>query len=109
MMMTNGVGAVLGSIIAGWVIEYYFTKSYTTISALAAHLQTEPGNSLLAEFLARKETTVGADGTLSKTIFMNDWPNIWLTFACYALVIAIAFAIMFKHKHDPKEVENISH
>ena len=39
----------------------------------------------------------------------KDWHNIWLSFAAYALVIAIAFALLFKHKHNPKEVENASH
>jgi MFS transporter, NHS family, xanthosine permease len=40
---------------------------------------------------------------------LRDWQNIWLSFAAYALVIAIAFAVMFKHKHDPKAIENLSH
>ncbi|WP_309608749.1 nucleoside permease [Flavobacterium sp.] len=40
---------------------------------------------------------------------LRDWHNIWLAFAGYALVIAIAFAILFKHKHDPKEIENLTH
>lgn len=39
----------------------------------------------------------------------RDWHNIWLAFAVYALVIAVAFAIMFKHKHNPKDVESVSH
>ncbi len=39
----------------------------------------------------------------------RDWHNIWLTFAGYALIIAIAFAILFKHKHDPKVVDNAIH
>ena len=39
----------------------------------------------------------------------RDWHNIWLAFAGYALVIAIAFAVLFKHKHDPKEIENLTH
>jgi NHS family xanthosine MFS transporter len=39
----------------------------------------------------------------------RDWHNIWLTFAIYSMVIAIAFAILFKHKHDPKALENVSH
>ncbi|WP_264521786.1 nucleoside permease [Flavobacterium sp. N1994] len=39
----------------------------------------------------------------------RDWHNIWLSFAGYALVIAIAFAVMFKHKHDPNAVANVSH
>jgi MFS transporter, NHS family, xanthosine permease len=68
MMMTNGFGAVLGSITSGFIIEKYFTS---------------------------------AEG--------KDWHNIWLTFAGYALVIAIAFAVLFKHKHNPKDVEAFNH
>ena len=40
---------------------------------------------------------------------VRDWHDIWLAFAGYALVIAIAFAVLFKHKHDPKVVEHFSH
>jgi hypothetical protein len=29
-------------------------------------------------------------------------------FAIYALVIAVAFAVLFKHKHNPLDVENKS-
>jgi NHS family xanthosine MFS transporter len=68
MMMTNGFGAIFGSITSGYIIEKYFTT---------------------------------AEG--------KDWHNIWLTFAIYALIITVAFAIFFKHKHDPKDVSNISH
>jgi NHS family xanthosine MFS transporter len=68
MMMTNGFGAIFGSITSGYIIEKYFTS---------------------------------AEG--------KDWHNIWLTFAIYALIITVAFAIFFKHKHDSKDVSNISH
>ena len=40
---------------------------------------------------------------------VRDWHNIWLSFAAYALVIAIAFAIMFEHTHNPNQVEAASH
>ena len=40
---------------------------------------------------------------------VRDWHNIWLSFAAYALVIAIAFAIMFEHKHNPNQIEATSH
>ena len=33
-----------------------------------------------------------------------EWQGIWLTFAAYSLVVAILFSILFKHKHNPKEV-----
>jgi NHS family xanthosine MFS transporter len=37
------------------------------------------------------------------------WKDIWVSFALYSLVVAIFFAILFKHKHDPNEVQNVSH
>lgn len=109
MMMTNGVGAVLGSVISGWVIQNYFTHGYTKASDLAAHLQTDADNGHFLAFLKKKGASVLADGNLSTMVEMKDWPNIWLAFAGYALVIAIAFAVMFKHKHDPAEVAEIKH
>ena len=68
MMMTNGIGAFLGSKISGYLIDEYF---------------------------------VSPEG--------KNWHGIWLTFAIYSLIVAVLFAIMFKHKHDPKAVENVSH
>lgn len=68
MMMSNGIGAMLGSSISGWLIDRFFTHE---------------GN--------------------------KDWHSIWLTFSMYALVISIAFAVLFKHKHDPKQIEKFAH
>ena len=69
MMMTNGFGAMFGSLVSGYIIQRYFTF---------------------------------ADG-------FKDWEGIWLTFAAYAMVVAILFALLFRHKHDPKAVENAVH
>ncbi len=60
MMMTNGIGAVLGSSVSGVIIQKYFTY---------------PDNS-------------------------KNWHGIWITFALYALVVAILFLIFFKHKPE---------
>ncbi|MEO4005291.1 MULTISPECIES: nucleoside permease [unclassified Flavobacterium] len=109
MMMTNGFGAVLGSFTSGWAIDKYFTKSFSNTTELATYLQTEPTNGLMNEFVKGHGVEISADGLFSNPIFMKDWHHIWLTFAAYALIIAIAFALMFKHKHDPKDVENIVH
>jgi NHS family xanthosine MFS transporter len=65
MMMTNGVGAVLGSTISGLVIQHFFTD---------------------------------ANGR-------KDWHSIWISFASYALVVAILFYLLFKHKHQMVEGE----
>ena len=40
---------------------------------------------------------------------IRDWHAIWLAFAVYALFIALAFSILFKHKHQPEEVVKFSH
>ena len=40
---------------------------------------------------------------------VRDWHNIWLSFAGYALIIAIAFGIFFKHEHKPEEIAVVQH
>jgi MFS transporter, NHS family, xanthosine permease len=69
MMMTNGVGAFLGSKISGYVIDTYYT--------------TSSGN--------------------------KDWHSIWTSFAVYALIVAVLFVVLFRHKHDPKALETVHH
>lgn len=69
MMMTNGVGAFLGSRISGWMIDRYYTA---------------------------------ANGD-------KQWQGIWLVFAIYALIVAVLFAIFFKHKHDLKANLEVKH
>lgn len=39
----------------------------------------------------------------------KDWYGIWMAFAAYALVVAIAFMILFRHKHNPNEVTRFAH
>ena len=109
MMMTNGFGAVFGSFTSGWLIDKYFTKSFTTTSELAAYLDTTTDNEAMATFIAKNQVTVNAQGIFNRAIEMREWQDIWLTFAAYALVIAIAFAVMFKHKHDPNVVAEVKH
>jgi len=40
---------------------------------------------------------------------LKDWHSIWLTFAAYSLVVAILFAVFFKHKHEPTKLQEIKH
>jgi NHS family xanthosine MFS transporter len=40
---------------------------------------------------------------------LRDWHSIWLAFAIYALAIGIAFAVFFKHKHNPEEIAEVNH
>jgi NHS family xanthosine MFS transporter len=78
MLMTNGIGAVLGNVIAGQVIAKWFEKDGTMLWNV---------------------------GELSAPQFVN----IWFVFAAYSLVVAILFAVLFKHKHNAQEITTTSH
>ena len=39
---------------------------------------------------------------------MNGWYSAWTIFACYSLVVAIMFMIVFKYKHTPEKLKNIN-
>ena len=107
MMMTNGFGAVLGSFTSGWAIDKYFTKTFTNTSEIAGFLETETSNTTLLNFIKQQGTQIASNGSFDSPILMKDWHSIWLSFAIYSLIIAIAFAIMFKHKHDPNQVPDV--
>jgi NHS family xanthosine MFS transporter len=36
----------------------------------------------------------------------KDWHSIWITFALYALVIAVLFVVLFKHEHNPQATQD---
>lgn len=42
-------------------------------------------------------------------LMSRDWFTIWSIFAVYAIILAVLFAIVFKYKHNPDEIGNVSH
>ncbi|MEG1622444.1 MAG: MFS transporter [Alistipes sp.] len=74
MLMTNGIGATVGMLAAGAVVKHFCT--WQTIV-------TEKGSELF---------------------LLGNWHATWLIFAGYALVVTIAFALVFKYKHDPSKI-----
>ena len=102
MMMTNGFGAVLGSWVSGWVIDKYYTLSFTDSASLAQFLQTTPDNETLQGFIGSRGVQV-VNGIFDQAIQLKDWHHIWIAFAAYTLVIAVLFAVLFRHKHDRQE------
>lgn len=67
MLMTNGLGAIIGSFGSGYIVDLYTN-----------------------------------DGS-------KDWTSIWFIFAGYAFVVTIAFALVFKYKHNPNEELEVKH
>jgi len=112
MMMTNGFGAVFGSLVSGWMIDKYFTLGFSNLNDTAKFLDTSPDNTRLLEFIKGQDVSITTDGLFSKIIYMKDWHHIWLSFTVYALAITVLFMLLFKHKHtraEDKAIESISH
>jgi MFS transporter, NHS family, xanthosine permease len=107
MMMTNGFGAYSGSKISGYVIDNFYTLKFTDINSLLNFLKTDINNPAVKKILEGNK--VLADNILEFPVFIKEWNSIWLTFAIYALIVTVLFAIFFKHKHDPKAIAEIAH
>lgn len=73
MLMTNGIGATIGTLGAQWVVNQFTSWQQVTVN-----------------------------GQL-KSLMLGDWQSVWFIFAGYALVVAVSFAILFRYKHSPGE------
>lgn len=73
MLMTNGLGASIGTLSAGWLIDRL------------CHWQEFGKDKLL----------VGNEP--------SSWSTAWFVFAGFALVVAVLFAILFRYKHVPED------
>jgi NHS family xanthosine MFS transporter len=107
MMMTNGVGAILGSYVSAAVITQYFTIKITNVKALTTYLGITEKSKIFLD--KTKDLSINAKGTFSTALEFKDWPAIWITFALYALVIAVLFAVLFRHEHNPDEIKAVNH
>lgn len=74
MMMTNGLGASIGTLSAQMVIDRYVNSLGANADPMAV---------------------------------WHGWNTCWYIFAGYALVVAVAFAVMFRYKHEPEVVKPV--
>lgn len=103
MMMTNGVGAFLGSKISGWMIDKYYTLTFSDVPSLLSFLKTDQNNPAVKKIL--EFNSVDANGIIAKPVSIREWQPIWLNFAIYALVVAVLFTIFFRHQHKRGDME----
>ncbi len=71
MLMTNGIGAAVGTL----------------------------GAQGLVNMLVNSHKVPGADGVIDWHAVMAGWTEAWYVFAAYALLVAILFALLFRHRH----------
>jgi NHS family xanthosine MFS transporter len=82
------LGAVLGSLLQ-WAIDKYFTKSFNNTTELAGFLKQKRQIKMI-EFVTGQG--IQLELMVVQQSNFNGIP-IWLAFAIYALVIAVAFAV----------------
>ena len=76
MLMTNGVGATIGTLGAQMVVNKFATWQDVTVNGEV------------------------------KSLMVGDWQSVWFIFASYALIVTILFAILFKYKHNVNTDKN---
>ena len=105
---------ILSCIVYGMAFDFFNISG-----SLFVETQTEPAIRASAQGLFMMMTNgFGAvlGSSLSGLIIQHyftyadnskDWHGIWLSFAAYALVIAVLFVIFFKHKHSPQSTKEV--
>jgi NHS family xanthosine MFS transporter len=105
---------ILSCIIYGMAFDFFNisgslfveTQSDPTIRASAQGLFMVMTNGFGA-FLGSRISGIIIDKFYTYPNGSFDWFGIWMAFAAYSLVVAVLFAILFKHKHNPEEVKSI--
>lgn len=73
MIMTNGIGATIGTLGAQAVVDHFVLSQQTPVAMI------------------------------------EGWSTTWLIFAGYALVVALAFWVLFRYKHEPDKLGEVKH
>lgn len=104
---------ILSCIVYGMAFDFFNISG-----SLFVETQTDPGIRASAQGLFMMMTNgFGAvlGSSLSGVVIQRyftysnnskDWHGVWICFALYALIIAILFVVLFKHKHNPQALNN---
>lgn len=88
MLMTNGFGAMIGTLGAQWVINKLVNVHIADYAAQYGALAQ--GATYPADFSALIE---------------KGWSCSWFIFSSFALVVMVLFAFIFKYKHEPEAIK----
>jgi NHS family xanthosine MFS transporter len=107
---------ILSCIIYGMAFDFFNISG-----SLYVESQSEPGIRASAQgvfmvmtngfgaFLGSRISGIVIDNYFTLGNGRFDWHGIWLAFAGYALVVAVLFALLFRHKHDPASFTSVNH
>lgn len=107
----------LWMIIASCIIYGMAFDFFNISGSIYVETQSEPGIRASAQglfmmmcngfgaFLGSRISGIVIDTFYTRSDGTFDWKGIWLTFAAYSMVVAVSFALLFRHKHNPKALE----
>ncbi len=105
-------GAGLWMIILSCIIYGLAFDFFNISGSLFVETQSEPGirastqglfmmmTNGFGAFLGSRLSGIVIDNYFTLGDGTFDWKGIWFAFAAYSLVVAVLFAILFRHKHD---------
>ncbi len=108
----------LWMIIASCIIYGMAFDFFNISGSLYVESQSDPGIRASAQglfmvmtngfgaFLGSRISGIIIDRFFTSAGGQFDWKGIWLTFAAYSLVVAVLFALLFRHKHDPETLSS---
>ena len=105
---------VLSCIIYGMAFDFFNisgslfveTQSDPSIRASAQGLFMMMTNGFGA-FLGSRISGIVIDNYFTMADGRFDWKGIWFAFAAYSLIVAVLFALVFRHKHDPRALASV--
>ena len=103
MMMTNGFGASIGTLVAQAVNNNFVQRIPPQLTNIINNICTD-GSMTRLEIMNKMAAEYPAEFQQYQEILTTNaegWSQFWYIFAAYALVVAVLFAILFRYKHQP--------
>ena len=103
MMMTNGFGASIGTLVAQAVNNNFVQQIPQQLTNIIEKICPDGGMTRL-EIMNKMAAEYPAEFQQYQVILATNaegWSQFWYIFAAYALVVAVLFAILFRYKHQP--------
>ena len=130
MIMTNGIGATIGTLGAQAVVnrfvpnsnikpllskEFYDGSTAEVLDNVKDLNLSESVTKIVSDIVGQAQPATETLDKVKEALqpqvqeMMMGWSHTWLIFAGYALVVTVLFALIFRYKHNPQESVNVTH